>query len=309
MLNGQHILVTGATGLVAFPIAQALAQHNDVIGLALMDQPGDDARLRRAGITPLAFNLRTDPYDRIPGDVTHVMHFAVARGRDAEWDRVMIINAQAAGHVLARCRRAKAFLHCSTSGVYQYLGHTPLREDGPLGDSMGVASPTYSLSKIAAESVVTVAAQEFGVPAIIARLNVPYGPDGGWPARQLDQIVRGEPLAVNKAAPNLYNPIYRDDLTEKAIALLGHAGLPPTVVNLAGSETVSIEEYGAYLGELVGKQTQFTISEKTYGSIRPDMTRMHALTGPTRVPWRDGMRRMAEARYPALVRALPNDRA
>ena len=302
MITGQRILVTGATGLVAFPIAQALAQHNHVIGLALMDQPGDSDRLRCAGVTPLAFDLRTGAYDGIPSDVTHVMHFAVARGRDAEWDRVMIINSQAAGHLIARCRGAKAFFHCSTSGVYQYQGHTPLREDGPLGDSMGVASPTYSLSKIAAESVVTVAAREFGVPAVIARLNVPYGPDGGWPARHLDQVVRGEPLAVNKAAPNLYNPIYRDDLTEKAIALLDHAALPPTVVNLAGSETVSIEEYGAYLGELVGKPAFFTVSEKTYGSIRPDMTRMHALVGATRVPWRDGMRRMAQARHPALVR-------
>jgi hypothetical protein len=33
-----------------------------------------------------------------------------------------------------------------------------------------------------------------------------------------------------------------------------------------------------------------------------DVERMHALVGPTEVGWRDGLRRMVEARTPELLR-------
>ncbi len=78
--------------------------------------------------------------------------------------------------------------------------------------------------------------------------------------------------------------------------------MPPVVVNWAGSETVSAEEYSAYLGELVGREARIEYDEKAPWPIWPDVTRMHELLGHTEVPWREGMRRMAEARHPEAVR-------
>jgi UDP-glucuronate 4-epimerase len=84
------------------------------------------------------------------------------------------------------------------------------------------------------------------------------------------------------------------------------ADVPPVVVNWAGSETVSAEEYCAYMGELVGVAPMFEYDPSVHTALWPDVTRMHEVLGRTKVPWRVGFRRMIEARYPELpLREVP----
>jgi NAD(P)-dependent dehydrogenase (short-subunit alcohol dehydrogenase family) len=53
MLSGEKILITGATGKIAFPIARALAADNEVWGAARLRDPADHDRLTATGVTPL----------------------------------------------------------------------------------------------------------------------------------------------------------------------------------------------------------------------------------------------------------------
>ena len=55
------------------------------------------------------------------------------------------------------------------------------------------------------------------------------------------------------------------------------------------------------MGELTGLEPKFTHSESTIASLPLDTTRMHELVGETSVRWRDGLRRMIEARNPELL--------
>ena len=71
---------------------------------------------------------------------------------------------------------------------------------------------------------------------------------------------------------------------------------PAVTVNWAGPDTVSIEEWCTYLGELVGREPVFDESDQALESVATDTTRMHELMGPAKVHWRDGMRRLVEAR-------------
>ena len=48
----EKVLITGATGKIAFPIARALAERNEVWGAARLRNPADRDRLSAAGITP-----------------------------------------------------------------------------------------------------------------------------------------------------------------------------------------------------------------------------------------------------------------
>ena len=82
--------------------------------------------------------------------------------------------------------------------------------------------------------------------------------------------------------------------------LLEAASVPATIVNWAGSETASIEDWSTYMGELVGREARFVTTDRTIGSLCADLERMHALLGPTRVPWREGIRRMVATRHPEL---------
>jgi hypothetical protein len=60
--------------------------------------------------------------------------------------------------------------------------------------------------------------------------------------------------------PNHYNPVYEDDYVELGIRAVEIAATPPVVINWAGSETVSVEEYCAYMGELIGVEPIFHYS-------------------------------------------------
>jgi nucleoside-diphosphate-sugar epimerase len=226
--------------------------------------------------------------------LTHVFHAAARIGRDADtdWPRMFEVNAQATGRLIAACRGVRGFVVCSSGSAYAYQGRRPLREDDPPGVHLGL----YSLSKIAAEAVARFASVEHGVPVTIIRIFSTYGPMGGAPADRLGRIRAGRAIVLHPDAPNNYNPIYEDDYVRLGIRAMGVSSVPPLTVNWAGSETVSAEEYCEYLAELVGKDVTFRYDDKAPWPLWPDVTLMHEVLGRTQVHWRDGMRRMAEAR-------------
>jgi hypothetical protein len=55
------------------------------------------------------------------------------------------------------------------------------------------------------------------------------------------------------------------------------------------------------MSELTGLASRFETTERTVGALPLDLTRMHELLGCTRVPWREGIRRMIDARAPELL--------
>ena len=299
MLRNEKILLTGPTSQVAFPLARELARDNEVYGLARLSRDEDVERLRAIGVKPLRVDLARGSLDAVPDDFTYVLNFAVVKSGDFAYD--LAANAEGAGRLAAHCRRAKAFLHCSSGGVYQHAGQCALREDDPLGDNHRVMFPTYSISKIAAETVVRFAATQFELPAIIARFSVPYGDNGGWPLFHLMMMRGGAEIPIHVDQPNVYNPIHEDDYIAQVPKLLAAARVPAVTVNWGG-ERASIEEWCAYLGEITGLEPRFRATTDALGTIELDLTRMHELVGPARTPWRDGIRRMVQARFPELLR-------
>ncbi|HEX4863849.1 MAG TPA: NAD(P)-dependent oxidoreductase [Acidimicrobiales bacterium] len=286
--------MTGVTGRVGFPIARELARRHTVYGLARCRQPGDEEMLRAAGIVPLVADIADVDLLSLPEGLTHVFHAAARLGRDvdADWQKTFEVNAQITGRLIARCEGVSGFVFCSTGSAYAYQGQRPLREDDPFGVHLG----NYSLSKIAAEAVARFSALEHRVPLTIIRIFSTYGPLGGAPADRLERIRAGKDIVLHPDKPNNYNPIYEDDYVRLGIRALEVADVPPLVVNWAGSETVSAEEYSTYLGELIGKPVSFRYDDRAPWPLWPDTNLMHKVLGRTVVPWRDGMRRMVEAR-------------
>ena len=130
-----------------------------------------------------------------------------------------------------------------------------------------------------------------GIPLTIIRICSTYGPEGGAPADRLDAMLAGKPIRLHPDKPNNYNPIYEDDYVELGIRAMEVAATPPVVVNWAGSETVSVEDYCRYMGELVGVEPIFEYTADAHTPLWPDVTHMHEVLGRTKVPWREGFRR------------------
>ena len=300
MRKDARILLTGPTSQVALPVALALAQEHRVTGLARFSDAKARERLEQAGVECVPLDLLADPLDALPRDFDYLLHFAVVKTGDFDHD--LSANVEGLGRLLSHCRDARALLHCSSGGVYAPPGATPAKETDPLGDNHRGLMPTYSICKIAAEAMARFAAREYGLPTTIARFSVPYGDNGGWPWYHLMMMKSGVPVPVHPDRPNVFNPIHEDDYIAQIPAMLDAASVPATIVNWAGNDVVSIEEWCAYLGELTGLEPSFREDARSIGSLPLDTTRMHELVGPARVHWKEGIRRMLEARNPELLR-------
>ena len=297
----RKIVITGVTGQVARPLAVALARDNEVYGAARFADPAVRDALEAEGVHCVPIDLLEGDVAGLPGDADFVLHFAVAKTND--WETDLAANSGGLAYLMEHHQNASAFLHCSTTGVYKPEGHRQFAEDGPLGDNHGVWPflRTYSICKIAAEGTARWAAQRFSLPTTIARLSVPYGDGGGWPAIHLHMMLSGQAVPVHVDAPSVYHPLHADDIFAMVPRLLEVASVPATTVNWGGSQAVSIEEWCDYLAGLVGIEARFEPTEFTIDSVAIDTTRMHELIGPTTVDWRDGMRRMAKALHPDKV--------
>lgn len=300
-LTNKKILITGPTGQVALPVVEAFAKVADVYALARFKQADDRAKIEALGATVLAADLAdAQSLAVIPEDIDYVLNFAVVKSGDFEYD--LAANAEGVGNLMVRCQRAKAFVHFSSTAVYEYVGHEPRAENAPLGDNHRVMFPTYSISKIAAETVCRFTAHQYHIPTTIARLSVPYGDNGGWMFFHMLMMQQGMPIEIHPEKPNYYNPLHSDDYIEKIPYLLGAATADVTTVNFGGSQRVSIEDWCAYIGELTGLEPVFQENPKAFGSLCIDTTRMHELMGETRVDWRDGVRRQIENLAPDALK-------
>ena len=298
-MHGAKILITGPTGQVASPIAQALAADNEVWGIARFTNAAAREALEKSGVRCETVNLAAGDFASLPSDFDYVLNLAVAKS--GNWEKDLAANAESIGLLMAHCRKAKAFLHCSSGAVYDPPDDEPRTESAALGDNHKPLFPTYSISKIAGEVVARTMARALGVPTTIGRLNVPYGDNGGWPFYHMEMMLAGIPIPVPAGGPARYNPIHEDDIIATIPKLLAVASVPATTLNWCGEQDVSLQDWCNYLGSLVGKEPVFQESDQALRGNPTDPSRMRELVGSTTVDWRDGMRRMAAKFHPELV--------
>ena len=301
-LSGKTIVITGATGQVAEPVAVALAKENEVIGAARFRDDVARSRLEAAGVRCVPIDLASGDVSGLPVDADYVVNFAVAKSND--WNIDLDANCGGLASLMEHHQNAKAFIHCSSTAVYKPMGHHVFAEEDQLGDNHAVWPflRTYSICKIAAEATARWAARRFELPTTIARLSVPYGDRGGWPAIHLEMMLNGGAIPVHIDAPSVYHPLHQEDIFGMIPGLLAAAGVPATVVNWGGDEGVSIEAWCGYLSELTGIEARFEPTASTIDSVQIDLSRMHALVGTTSVAWQDGLRRMVATRHPELLK-------
>jgi UDP-glucuronate 4-epimerase len=301
--SGHKILVTGPTGQVGFVVAKAMAKlGNEVWGVARFSDAEKKKALEAAGVKCVSADLETGDFSSIPKDFDYVLHLGVFRAAGDDFDLDFRNNAEGTGLLMSHCRSAKGFLACSTTGVYQSVGHALLTETSELGDNHRPILTTYSITKIAVEAVVRYCAREFNLPTVIPRLCVPYGANGGLPYYNLLAMKHGQAIELHPDKPSMYSLIHEDDIVASIPKLLQAVSVPANIVNWAGAEAVAEEDWIAYLSELTGLEPKIEYTDKgTIESVMVDTTKLLSITGPFKTDWKDGMRRMVEARHPELL--------
>jgi nucleoside-diphosphate-sugar epimerase len=303
MPSGTKILITGATGQVAGPIAEALAKENEVWSAGRFGDVQARAALEAHGIKTVRWDMGLDEPDGLPDDFTYVLHAAFLRDTD-DFEAAVQVNCVGTATLMTHCRGARAFLYVSSFGVYKAIGPDhPYSETDPIGGHTPWM-PAYAPAKIATEGLVRGLAHTLHLPTTIARLNVAYGPagHGGVPIRFLKLMMAGEPIAVPMTSEDWQSPVHTDDLARQVPLLWGVAAIdPPTIVNWAGDEVVSVRDMMQYISDITGVAVTFQPSDVSRNTFVSDNARRQALIGSCHVDWRAGVRRTVDAHFPGLA--------
>jgi nucleoside-diphosphate-sugar epimerase len=303
MLKDEKILITGITSGVAGALADSLVGRNEVWGIARFSgDPAVRSGLDARGIKTAAVDIGEGDLSSLPDDFTYVLHLAYFRSPEPDFERAFRVNGSGTGHVFSHCRKAKAALYMSSHVIYSVV-EDPWHAKRET-DHIGAARPGYSqtsmVSKIAGEAVARYASREFDLPMVVARLNAPYGLFGGLPVSNVDQVVAGKSVFA-RWDPEPYTPIHIDDMCEQLPALLDAASVGATIVNWGGDEAVSVQQWCAWAGEWSGKTPIVDVRPPPFslkGSCGDNSLRK-SITGPCRTPFKDGLRKIYEARYGA----------
>ncbi|MBW2269435.1 MAG: NAD(P)-dependent oxidoreductase [Deltaproteobacteria bacterium] len=303
MLEGQRILVTGATGQVARTLAEQLEPNNEVWAAARFTDEKARQELEQRGIRTVFFSMGDEDLSGLP-DVDYVFH--AGANTDPQTPEIgMLHNAEGSGFLMQRYRDAKAFLHISSSSVYRVSPSAcePTREDHELGGHAGY-SPHYAMSKLAAEAVVRFQARALSLPTLIARLDAAYGrcSHGGVPMILYEMMKAGMSYTRAESGDSYCSLIHEDDIAEQVQNLILEAHVPARIVNLGGDEVASVEEIIAYLEELTGLRMTIETAEQASWTMKIlDNTLRKQLGGPCKVSWKDGVRRSLAARHPDAI--------
>jgi nucleoside-diphosphate-sugar epimerase len=302
-MQNKKILITGATGQIATPIALSLAKENEVWCAGRFGAPGTRSRLEKTGARTFQWSFESEDFNGLPADFDHLIHAAwntYAVGHD--YDAALQSNVEGTALLINHCKAVKSLLFVSSLVVYRpsATGQVIHRESGEayVGDFPFL--PTYPLTKVAGEALVRSLARIFSLPTTIARLGMGYGNygTGGTPVIWFNKILSGEPI-YRFATPQFASLIYEEDILANVEPLLQAASVPATTVNWTSDEIVSDHELYEYLGRLAGVEPNIVVDEtKAATFFAADSTRRRAITGPSRVSWKMGLLKVLRARFP-----------
>ncbi|MSW05887.1 MAG: NAD-dependent epimerase/dehydratase family protein, partial [Actinobacteria bacterium] len=84
MDSGSKVLITGATGQVAFPVAIALAAEHEVTAIARFRDAGKRQALEASGVECVEVDLAKADFAKVSTDFDYVANFAVLKS--GKWD-------------------------------------------------------------------------------------------------------------------------------------------------------------------------------------------------------------------------------
>ncbi len=199
----ERFLVTGATGFIGGRVCERLLQAGARNIRALVHSPHRAARIARLPLELCRGSL-LEPDSLAPAakDSTIIIHCGLAQARGIYRGTENLLE-------VAKRARIRKFVHMSTAAVY---GELP-----PPGSEIETAPvrPTgdpYCDNKARAERIVMRYARR-GMPAVILRPSIVYGPYSAWNTRLLPELRDGR-IALIDGGRGACNTTYVDNLVD-----------------------------------------------------------------------------------------------
>lgn len=284
---GGDIVFLGAGGKIGPTMARMARRSLDAVGssaqvhaVSRYSDPAMAEQLERDGLIVHRADL-ADPaaYADLP-DAAAVFYLAAMKfGSTGAEGQTWWSNASIPTFVASRYRGVPTLVY-STGNVYPLsnVGAGGSLETDPLGP-IG----EYAQSCLARERIFSQAAQLWGTPITIFRLNYACELRYGVIADIATKIAAGEPVDVTMPAVNV---CWQGDISAWALRSIEHASTAPFVLNATGPETVPVRRLATWLASDMDADVEI-VGEEAGTALLNDSSLAHRLYGYPTVPLRE----------------------
>jgi nucleoside-diphosphate-sugar epimerase len=241
-MNGQRIVVTGATGFVGKRLCRALTDRGYQLRI-LARSDKEDAYFRSLSAEILHADV-TDP-DMPVGlmeGADGVIHMAAVVSRAGLADTEFYdVHVAATRRLLdaAAAAGVKKFVHVSTIGVLGHIVHPPADEETPYN-----VHDIYQITKAEGEKAALAAHDPNRLSVTVVRPAAVYGPGDRRLLKLFRTVARGTFRMIGDGK-TLTHPVYVDDLVDGIIAAYESAISGGRVYILGGPRAVTLNEWVA----------------------------------------------------------------
>lgn len=297
MLEKCKVLVTGGAGFIGYHLAHRLAQNENHVTIVDNFSRGqlDNAVRELDSLT----NVELLDLDLTTGDLAfarqfeYVFHMASINGtanfysRPFEVTKAAIVPTIRLLEAIRASDSLRKFFLASTSEVYassvtRDVEKIPTSEDAFISiDDISNPRWSYAAGKIAAESAVMGAIQQFGISAVVARFHNVYGPRMGYdhviPAL-FKKFMEGDFRVEGGSSSRSF--IYIDDAVDAVLASVVNNFDNGPILHIGTSEEIQIGQLARKILSVLGAEAQLEIVAAPRGSVLrrcPDISKLEAM--------------------------------
>lgn len=260
-LDGD-LLLLGVAGKMGPTLARMARRASEqaglkrrILGAARFSDARLEAQLQAHGVETFRCDLLDpDQLAKLPDVPNVIAMFGMKFGSTGQEARTWAMNCLAPAMVCAKYRKAR-IVAFSTGNVY---GLAPVARGGSLETDLLQAVGDYAMSCVGRERIYDYCSRTYGIPMALLRLNYATEMRYGVLVDLAQRVWGGQTVDVTMGH---LNAIWQADANAAALSAFAHLSTPPTVLNIAGPEILSVRRVAEEFGQRFGKPVTFQGTE------------------------------------------------
>jgi dTDP-glucose 4,6-dehydratase len=269
VLKNKEVLVTGGCGFIGSEIVKQLSQIGANVTIIDNLSSGKEKYIQGLSNVKLitADLLDDDAIESIVKDKEYVINNAALPFIPDSYyipKKFFDVNVNATislALAVIKEKKAKRFVHISSSEIYGTARYTPMDEN-----HQTTPQSTYAVSKLAGERVVFTLYKEHNLPAVIIRPFNSFGPNITQPYIIPEIIRQMEKSDVIKLGNvNAKRDLtYVTDTARGIILSLVKEGVIGEVINIGSQRSYSIKDLVSLISEIMGKKVSIKVDPSRF---------------------------------------------
>ncbi len=251
---GGDVMLLGVGGKMGLSLAQMARRASDVaetdrriIGVSRFSDPAVEQALNECGVDTLRGDLLAAEFiDSLP-DAPNVIHMAGMKFGTS--DRPSATWAANVYMPTLVCRRfvGSRIVAFSTGNVYPLV---PVESGGSKETDPCAPVGEYAVTALGRERMFEHFSETLGIPVVLLRLNYAVEMRYGVLVDIARRVWTGKEIDVGMGFVNV---IWQGDACAMTLAALADAASPPLVINVAGTEMLSVRDVAEEFGKLLDR--------------------------------------------------------